>query len=281
MSFIKRFSDFILFSNVYVAIAAVCLVQSSLVQLAQHSGLLNYSLLVFFATLFVYNLQRIFYKTQSHKHIISVRRYWLSKNATLIKVVAGVGFIGSAVLFFFNNYKIMLYLSPLLLLSLLYFVPFVKLRKRPWIKLLTLIGVWTSVTSVVPALLINYAEITYFVLHAFARFLFMAAICIPFDIRDMTIDKKENVSTLAITLGEKKAKRAAIVCVVLYTVLIVCEYGMGMINNYVLSVLLFTAIITSVLVVMSSSKRSEYFYIAGIDGTMILQGLMVVLVSCF
>ncbi|MES2138438.1 MAG: hypothetical protein V4511_01935 [Bacteroidota bacterium] len=276
MNFFKRFFDFILFGNIYVALGAVCLVQSSIIQLQFTDHLLPYSLLVFFASLFVYNFQRIFYKSPSENNPGSIRRNWIFNNKISIKVLSLIGFIGVSITFFFNDYKILLYLSPLLILSLIYFLPFIKLRKNPWLKLLTLVLVWTMVTAVVPILLTGTEHFTKNdLLHIFVRFCFMMAICIPFDIRDLEIDKADAVSTLPLLLSENTARWLAFGFMLLYIFLIVPEYFFGMINLNVFIALLLSAAINGMLVLMSNSKRNEYFYVAGIDGTMILQGVLV------
>jgi 4-hydroxybenzoate polyprenyltransferase len=272
----KRFIDFILFGNIYVAVGAFCLVQSSVIQLQFTDHLLSYSLLVFFATLFVYNFQRIFYKSPSENNPGSIRRNWIFNNKTSIKLLSLIGFIGVSITFFFNDHKILLYLSPLLILSLIYFLPFIKLRKNPWLKLLTLVVVWTIVTAVVPILLTGIEHFTKNdLLHILVRFCFMMAICIPFDIRDLEIDKADSVSTLPLMLSENIARWLAFGFMLLYIFLIIPEYHLEMINIKVFLALLLSAIINAIVVLMSNSKRSEYFYVAGIDGTMILQGVLV------
>lgn len=281
MNFVKRFFEFILFSNIYVAIGAVCLVQSTLLQLHQENHLLNYSLLVFFATLFVYNLQRIFYKTSESKELNSIRRNWIFKNTFLLKMFSLIGFAGSIVLFFFTDYRITFYLLPLFILALLYFVPFVKLRKSPWVKLFTLTIVWTAVTAVIPAVLVQYSNTQFFIVHIVTRFLFMLAICIPFDIRDMSIDKQENVVTLPLVFGEQKTKTLALICLMLYLVLVVGEYQIRMIDATLFTALLVATVLNSILILMTNRNRNEYFYVAAIDGTMILQGGILMIATCF
>lgn len=260
----------------YVALGAVCLVQSSVIQVQLTDHLLSYSLLVFFATLFVYNFQRIFYKSPSENNPSSIRRNWIFNNKTSIKLLSLIGFIGVSITFFFNDHKILLYLSPLLILSLVYFLPFIKLRKNPWLKLLTLVLVWTMATAVVPILLTGTEHFTRNdLLHILVRFCFMMAICIPFDIRDLEIDKADSVSTLPLLLSENTARWLAFGFMLLYIFLIVPEYIFGMINLKVFIALLLSAVLNAMLVLMSNSKRNEYFYVAGIDGTMILQGVLV------
>lgn len=274
MNFPKRIIDFILFGNIYVALGAVCLVQSSVIQLGLPHNL-PYSFLVFFATLFVYNFQRIFYKTIQNSNRVSVRRMWISNNPLTLKILAGIGFLGVVVTFFFNSYKLLIYLLPLLALSVIYFAPVIKLRKNPWLKLFTLVLVWTIVTAVIPILLNNTIS-TDSLLHIFIRFWFMVAICIPFDIRDLDLDRADGVVTVPQLVGENKAKWIAFACMLIYGILIIPEYFRGIINIKIFAALLISALFNTLIVLMSNSKRSEYFYVAGIDGTMLLQGILLI-----
>ncbi len=279
MKFLKSIFDFILFGNVYVALGCVSLIQSSVIQLRLGNHLIAYSLLTFFATILVYNFQRIFYKVPENAELNSIRRVWIFKNQNTIKLLIILGFLGASITFFFNDFRVLIYLSPLLVLSLIYFAPFVQLRKSPWLKLLTLASVWTLVTSVIPILLANTSFTSRDLLHASARFWFMIAICIPFDIRDLQIDKADSVATIPFLLGERKARGLAFVCSIVYSVLIIGEYCVEMIDTKITIALLLFAIINTVLVLMSTTKRSEYFYVAGIDGTMILQGVLLLLAN--
>ena len=278
MLLLKRIADIILFGNIYIALGTVCLIQSTLIQINQSSHLPAYSVLSFFATLFVYNFQRIFYKKPLNEST-SVRRVWISEHQLLIRSFAAIGFTGTGISVFFNDYKILVYLLPLLVLCILYFIPFVKLRKNPWLKLFTLVSVWTMVTAVVPILLSNTTFNQSAVLHIIVRFVFMVAICIPFDIRDLQLDKEDAVITIPHLTGEKNAKWLAFAFMVLYGILVLQEYWSGMISLPVMAALVSCAIISTAIVLMSSTKRSEYFYVAGIDGTMLLQGVLVLLAN--
>ncbi len=279
MIFLKRLFDFILFGNIYVAIGAVSLIQSTIIQLEISNHLIFYSTLSFFATLFIYNLQRIFYSPQKDNSLLSVRRKWIFENQFSIKILCLIGFLGVAITFFFNDYKIIFYLSPLLILSIAYFLPFIKLRQNPWFKLFTLAIVWTTVTAIIPTLLNNVNLFSSSsILHFFVRFIFMIGICIPFDIRDIEIDKAENIFTLSQKLGENKTRWIAFGFMLLYILLIVAEFSQKMFSMKIFTALMITAIINAIIVLMSSSKRSEYFYTAWLDGTMILQGVVLIVV---
>lgn len=280
MDSIKRVLNFILFGNIFVAVGASCLVLSSCIQLRNNNHLFYYSILVFFATLFIYNFQRIFYKPQIDKSLHSIRRKWIFENQNTIKLLALIGFLGVAITFFFNDFKIIFYLSPLLLISIAYFAPQIKLRKNPWFKLLTLVSVWTMVTAVVPILLNSEQHtLNENILHILLRFCFMIAICIPFDIRDFKIDKADDVKTLPHVLGENQTRWLALLFMFFYIFLIVLENNFGMINIHIFIGLILSAFINTILVFMSSSKQSEYFFVAALDGTMILQGIFLLMIQ--
>lgn len=277
MTIFKRIWNFLLFGNAYVAFGAFCLVQSTVIQLQFNTHLIPYSLLVFFATLFIYNFQRVFYVPQQNTTLHSVRRTWIFEHAGMVKALALIGFIGAFITFLNTDFHIIFYLSPLLLLSLAYFAPFIKLRKNAFFKLLTLVTVWTMVTAVVPVLLTgeSFLKINN-LLHILIRFLFMTAICIPFDIRDLKIDKADHIATIPHLIGENKTRWLAMIFMLIYDALIVVEYEFHILTPAVFIALFASALINTVLVWMSSSERSEYFYVAGIDGTMILQGALLI-----
>ena len=278
MKFARRIFDLILFGNIYVALGAVCLVQSTVLQLGYRDHFLPYSILVFFASLFIYNFQRIFYVPQKDNSLHSVRRKWIFENQVTVKTLAFIGLAGVSVTIFFNDLRIILYLSPLLLLSIAYFIPQVKLRKNPWFKLLTLTFVWTMVTALVPLLLLDTGPLSFAgILHLFVRMTFMIAICLPFDIRDLEIDKADEISTIPHLIGESNTRRLAFVFMLVYILLLIVEYAGGMFGDGVFYGLIASALLNTLFVVMSSSKRNEYFFVAGLDGTMILQGVLLIL----
>lgn len=278
LSLLKRFINLILFGNIWVAAGAACLVQSTVIQLGVTHKLREYSLLVFFSTLFIYNFQRIFYNKKSDVSLHSIRRKWIFQNQFTIRTLAGIGLAGIMISMFNNNWRVIIYLAPLLILSVAYFIPVIKLRKSAWFKLLTLVIVWTMVTAVVPIMLSNEIAERDLLLIAL-RFCFMMAICIPFDIRDLKIDQADEISTLPQRLGEKRTRMLAMAFMMICLALIITEYVLGMFGLKIFIALFLSGVLNSIMIGMSSSSRSEYFYVAGLDGTMILQGVMVIVAA--
>jgi 4-hydroxybenzoate polyprenyltransferase len=276
---LKRIFDYVLFSNVFIALGAVSLTYSSITQLQLNTSNKTYLMLVFFATLFIYNFQRLFYKRNHTNN--SIRRIWINKNQQLVKLHAALGFVGTCITFLYCDYNLLFYLSPLLLLSIAYFTPFIKLRKYPLLKLLTLVLVWTMVTATIPLLLANEPINASHLLHITERFLFLTAICIPFDIRDLKIDKEDNIQTLPHILGESTATRIGLLCLCISGILILMESVGDSITIKTFVALILSTLVTAILIAATSSKRNEYFYVAGIDGTMLIQGVLILMASCF
>ncbi len=282
MAFLKRLIDFILFGNLYVALGSAFLIQSTIIQCGFNDPVVPFCFMSFFATLFVYNFQRIFYTSQKNSNLHSIRRKWVFTNIFFVKMLSLTGFLGVCIAFFFNDFRSLFYLFPLFILSIAYFSPFTRLRKNPWFKLITLVTVWTMVTAVVPMLLNHSMLFTKTnLIHIAVRFCFMAAICIPFDIRDSEIDKADNTRTLPHFIGIKASRRLAIGFMIVYMLLIMVEYKINMLSIQITITLLFCSLINMVFLLMSSSKRSEYFYVAGVDGTMIVQGALLMLMHHF
>ena len=274
MTFVRKVIDFFLFGNIFIAFCAAALVQSTALQLDIKNQLVQYTLLTFFATLFLYNLQRIFYTSHTKDTSLnSIRRKWIFENQLTIKSLSTIGFMGASAIFIYYFKHLFIYL-----LSLGYFFPMVKLRKNGWFKLITLVFVWTMITAVMPIVLndgylFSFKSMT----HITARFFFMVGICLPFDIRDIRIDSKENISTLPQVLGEKKTRLIAFAFMLQYVLLILVEYMIGVFKIETAIALLIASIINITLVLMSNSKRSEYFYSAALDGTMFVQWLLLII----
>lgn len=275
MKAIKQLINFILFGNLYVALGAFSLCVSSSIELSIHP-ILNYAILCFFATLFIYNTQRIVYTKQNHNIAHSIRRSWIEQNRQVVFLLLIVSIAGLITLLFFNPTTIFLYLIPLFFFSLAYFFPSIELRKNAFLKQFILVFVWTATTAIVPTLMakantINQNDLFFFI----ARFCFMVAICLPFDIRDMNIDSSDKTATIPQLIGEKKTKLLAIGFAIIYLAL---EYTL-FINNFIDIPILLTHLLTTliIIVLIAIKSKSEYVYIFGLDGTMLLNGLLIFL----
>ena len=273
---LKSFLKLLLFGNIYVAFGAVGLVYSTGVQMKiPFTQLWVYILLVFSATLIVYNLQRIFYASIPASSGNSKRRIWIAKNQFLVKLFALVGLGGLVVSLLFHSWQIVLYMGPVLLLSILYF-SFLNLRNTALSKLLTLVMVWVLVSAVVPIqMYAAQTNIWHYWLHVIGRFCFMAAICIPFDSRDLAIDAADNIDTIPQRIGERNSRWLALFFVFIHLVVLLLEWQQAYIDDAQMLALFLSGMATSVIVYYSSSDKSDYYYVLGLDGTMLMQGMAI------
>jgi 4-hydroxybenzoate polyprenyltransferase len=276
---LKRILNFLIFSNIYVAIPVSFLVfQSTQINNVPFDFVLL--LFVYSSTLLVYNYHRTQGLNNILKSDLSLRILWAIDNIRLLKTLVVLSFIVSLVSAIFIAGK-MLYLMPVGLLTLGYVVPFIKVGKRffrlrdiPGIKA-TLIAISVSyVTCVIP--LIGQLEPGQIGLQFIERVFFILAITIPFDIRDMKFDGHSNLKTLPIILGVKKSKIGAVV-LVWFSIGLSCLIDVHYSNELViLYAKIASAFITSAIILKSNENSSEYYYSFLVEGTMIIQTLLIV-----
>lgn len=280
--------DFLLFSNLFIAVCAVA------------QGMVTYHLLnvkpdkyilaiLFFGTLSVYNFSMLLSKPKKPENSPFVRVRWIFSHHRLIisiTLISVLCLIPLGLLYLSIEAKLLMIFTSVLALG--YNIPFltlnhqkIGLRNIPGIKLFLIALVWSVSCVLLPIvelehnLEINISTAETLLLVS-KRFLFIAAITIPFDIRDLFQDKLYELKTIPVMLGEKKAY---IFCQFLlggYLVLLFLFDKNLNANNIALTL---TLLLTGWLILKSSIRKNEYYYFFYLDGTMLLQYLILVLVS--
>ena len=264
---LKRALDFFLFSKIYVSISVALL---SAVSFIVYDKLINFNVIGFayFSTLTLYAFHQVWGMDSINIKTKSIRHRWALKNKwTLIwiAIIAGsctVGFV------FTLKPKSLLMLIPIGVVSIGYTAPLIfgkRLRDIPFIKVFLISVVVAGVVVVLPGIEegISHIEIAQlFVIQT----LFLLGITIPFDIRDMSVDKAE-LKTIPIILGESKAKQFAILALL----------SSGALGWYLLpngQLFLITGLIASFAVWLANSNRNEYYFLLAIEGMMVVQFVM-------
>ncbi len=284
MSWLNKIGRFFVYSNLYVSIATAGLVKVSELLL----GIEGWTVagFLFFSTLFAYNFQRL-YKQVGHIREKSTYHLWIHNNRVSLIVLTSIAGLCSFLLALQLSIYVWLCLIPLGIISLMYPVHLFtrngkkyRLRDIPGLKLFLIALVWAFATVFI-SVLNNHIPIdeTVYVL-LIQRFLFVIAITIPFDIRDVDFDK-EMLHTLPQTLGVKKARNIALVAILLFGITTVVQYAYADIHMYQFLALLLTTIITGILIYKSTPDRPSYFYTIFMEGTSILMLLLVVLAEFF
>ncbi|MEO6870512.1 MAG: UbiA family prenyltransferase [Ginsengibacter sp.] len=273
-------AQFILFGSIFIAACAVgfCIETSILLNTPlNHFGFYSF---VFGATLFQYNLHYIV-KTAAVQG--SERLHWTIKNQKIhfFLLVAGVILIVVSVFSFqVRHLGILLILG---VISLLYSFPFLPFGKKKRIKdygvfkIITLSLLWTLVTVWLPAAGMHYDTGLFFFIF-FKRFVFMMILCLLFDMRDIEIDRSQNIRTLAVLLGRKKSYWFAYLLTALFIIACILQFLYLPRPNFFIAMLI-SIFITTIIIELTKKSNSDYIYLAGVDGMMLLQSLLIMLFS--
>ncbi len=272
--------DFLLFSNLFIAFCAVAqgLVTYYLLKLPPDKSVLAF---VFFSTLLVYNLSMLLAKPAQPEKSPFKRVRWIFSHHRLIisiTLIATLCIIPIALLYLSLQAKLLM--SFVGIIAIAYNLPFLSinqkkigLRNIPGIKLFLIAFVWSVSCVLLPIVELENkygisVSLGETILLVAKRFLFICAITIPFDIRDLFQDKLYELKTIPVILGEKKAW---IFCQVLLGVyLLLLLLFTKTINLDVIGIAL-TIFLTGWLIFKSNLKKNEYYYFFFLDGTMILQ----------
>ncbi len=277
---LKKIWEFTLFSSLFIAVCAVALCIETNLLLHLPLNTFSFYCFVFGATLAQYNLHYLVKKTAVNN---SQRLAWSVKNKVLHRVLMGTG-IG-LILFSFLSFRLhhFIILGIFAAIAFIYTFPVIPIGKKKrikdygFLKIVTLALLWTLVTVWFPVNNFPFEK------NAFAfifvkRFVFMFVLCLLFDIRDIEIDTKENIGTLAVFLGKKKsyfiANEFLLVFVILSVVQFFYYHDWG-----VFIAMLLSATATFFAVEFTRKTNSDFVYLAGIDGMMLLQAVLVYLLG--
>ncbi len=280
MIFLRKFIHLILYSSLWIAICAAAQVQLTFELIGSPQGPGNYTLFVFASTIGLYGLHRLvginIVRAFEHEGRFAI----IKKYRSHIIVYSVLGFIAAGVFFILLPSSTWLYLILPVAISAAYVIPTTKSGKRlrdlPLVKIFLLASSWSLLTTTVPLLNIGYSETIPITLIFIERFLFIIAITIPFDIRDMDVDTETGLQTLPHILGITRSKILAISllglsAVVAYVLLAQGVYAQGILWSYAIFLT-----ITALLIWRSHAGHSDYFYSGLLDGTMLLLYLLLI-----
>lgn len=280
---LKAVFDFYLFSNLHMALCAVALLKTSCMVLHLRCEI-HLLLIAFFGTLALYSFQRLVGVLKNEmKNFPGERHQWNFKNKNWLIVFIVLSICPLAYSFFELSLNGKFLLIGTALLSLIYASPVFKikgksfrLRDFPVIKIFFIAIVWTSVTTILPMIesveFYDRSERVYFhgaIYWSAVVFIFIFALTIPFDVRDMEFDSP-TIRSLPMIIGEKQSVRLAqlllvISCIVLYI-------GMERTHkfSFITTIYYFLWAAFSIYVLHDcSKKKSEYYFTFVVDGLII------------
>lgn len=272
-SWIRKVVDFYLYSSIHIALGAalsILLCYGIFVEIPTS----DYAIFVFFSTLFIYCAHRIV-GIQKVKQFENEGRFAVIKKYKLHLVLYTV-LGGIAAGYFYLNLasKIKLYLILPGIISLLYVLPIFSKNKRlrdfDHIKIYLIAIIWGLVIGWIPYIEIKGTFDFKGLLFFLEKTVFIFAITIPFDIRDLKVDENIKVSTIPSRIGAHKSYQLSvltlIVCIVIVAILSYFQVynlktGLALSVGY---------LITIGLVLLSKGKTDDYYYSGLLDATIIL-----------
>ena len=222
----KKLAEFLLFSSIFIGACAVALCIQTNLLLHLPLNTFSFYCFVFGATLVQYNLHYLV-KTTAVKN--SQRLAWSLKNKIVHKVLLGAGI--ALILFSFLSFRLHHFIILAILGAIAFYIPFPvipfgkkrRIKDYGFLKIITLALLWTLVTVWFPVNNLLF-EKDIFVFVFLKRFVFMFVLCLLFDIRDIEIDRKENIKTLAVFLGKKKSYLIAYIFLILFIILSLLQF---------------------------------------------------------
>ncbi len=288
VKYMRQSLDFLLFSNIFIAVCAVA------------QGLVTYQLLgarpdehvlaiLFCATLSLYNFSIFLSKPRDPAASPFRRVRWIFSHYRLMITITLISILSVIPLFLFLSMTAKLLLVFLAAVSVAYNMPVFtvndkkfSLRNIPGIKLFLIALVWSLSAVMLPILELeshhSVVPARDTILLVAKRFLLVAAITVPFDIRDLFQDKLYELKTIPVLLGERRAYLFCQFLLAAYVAMLFLftrDFG----SNFL--ALTLTVVLAGWLIFKSDLKKNEYYYFLGIDGILLLQFLLLSLAAAF
>lgn len=271
---IRNTVNLFLYGGLFIGLCAACITALTFELIGRTTEHLSYTLLVGTATAALYNLHRMIGLQKTAHLMISGRFEVIRQYQFHIRVYTVLWILLSFWLVLpLVNEKFLLVLLPAGLISFAYVIPFLpggrRLRDLGWGKIVMISWSWAWLTAVVPLWLFGNASIQMIVMHGLERMLFIMLIAIPFEVRDLQLDRSLGLITMPAKIGMQKTRYI----VVLLSVLILflsfvasfhyfnLPYGLAMGTTTCLVYPLFRR---------SDRMHDDYYFAGLIDGMMIV-----------
>ena len=271
-------------SKILIALAALLFTISTPILVGENIKFYHFYTLIFFSTLFEYNLHNIDYKNLKSKN---------NQTSLIFCIFSALIVIITC---FYADFHIFILLIPFGLISIFYTISFYKLifnleyksqllivkksriKDIPYLKIFAISLVWSLVSTLPfifkPDFNFNNYDL---ILVMIEKFLFIFAITLPFDIRDRSKDLSENIKTLPHLLNLSN-HTLPIILILLLTILQLFHYiNLG---QYPISIGLLISNIICILMLRSPKlQKSKYYFYGFIDSTIIVQSLSIIIAN--
>ncbi|HVB04586.1 MAG TPA: UbiA family prenyltransferase [Chitinophagaceae bacterium] len=262
----------------FISLCAVALCMETSRELGLPFNHLTFYLVVFSATLGQYNFH---YLIKNNGVADSERFRWSGEHKQLHLLFNLLGAVGLLIGLIHLNIRHIIALGIIAAITVLYSFPVLPFRKKRrlrdfgLLKILVLSLVWTLITVWFPV--IREGSINFAFLIVFAtRFLFIFTLCLAFDIRDARIDAAQGTNTIPVALGERMSYRIILVTLLGFAGLCVWLFKINL-QFMQFNAMIISATATYFIIEYSRRNHSDMVYLAGIDGMLFLQAMLVLI----
>ena len=279
MNFLNKLVNLIVYSSLWISVCAASMVLFTYDLLEAEVVFDDYMWFIFCATLLLYAVHRIIGMAKvsafEEKGRFRVIRQYRS-HIILYGVLAA---LGTLYFFWLLDLSVQLWLIVPVMLSMGYVLPVFgagrRLRDFHMIKIFLIAAIWAVLTTSIPVEVITSigAEVmdTWQSVLIFAeRFLFILAITIPFDIRDIQVDRRTELRTLPAILGLERSRHIALLCLGISFLLNWWAFQSATYPGFQFLPHLAAYAITGALIVRSRPHEDDLYYSGMLDGTMVI-----------
>jgi len=265
---LKTIFDFYINASIHVALSVYTLVRITELYFGlTYNEALDY--FIFYGTITGYNFVK-------YAGIAKLHHRSLTKNLRVIQIFSLCCFLLMGFYMFKLSLEIILYFTPLALLTMFYAVPIFSgltknIRNTASLKIFIIALVWAGVTAFIPVILKKGFDLK-IGLYIIQRLLFVIALTLPFDIRDLRYDKKY-LQTIPQLIGVERTKKLGFIILLITLVMeffITINQSSKLIYLVVFMVLLF-------LIQRSTTKQTKYYASFWVEAIPIFWWLLLVI----
>lgn len=209
-----------------------------------------------------------------------------------ILLFTGIGFSLALSIYFINTFPLdqLLILLPAFIIGGAYVLPALwyqkRLRDTRLIKIFLIAFTWAWILGVWPGYIVKkeMLEISWYLIMLIGveRMLFIYALTVPFDIRDLWLDERQGTITIPFAIGIKKARNTAYASAILHWILLAAIWIT--VGNTLFPFLMISTIVLALIIYLVKNAEPDspdHYFSFYIDGCIILQALMIYLVIQF
>lgn len=284
--FLRDIINLLLYGGAFIGLCAACITALTFELIGDVGQFqLSYILLIGVSTAALYSGHRVI---GLHKvdHVTSNERYTVIRQYKAhIWLYCALWILLSFWIFIpMASFEFILWLIPGGSIAVSYVLPLFskgrRLRDVGWIKIIMIGWSWAWLTALIPALCFGHEPLLYSIFLGIGRMLFIIAITIPFEIRDITIDGSVGLTTVPVYFGMDKTIRGGIIL----CTLLVAFVSASALHYHDLAYFIamsFVAMITIWLLKKSQQVNDDYFFSGLTDGTMVIALLLYCMVKLF